>query len=459
MDQALILPVSSCLLAFGLDWLPLLSARAARLAYRTARQRRATHVVIAGKAVGAIGLANLRGWASGRQAPPHSAAQNLAKLHGSGTVALLMELAEDQHWLVAVHEGAVVSRTDKVFDSREHAAQALGELRQAFPQLTVLGEVHSQPAPSLAALAAASDESSRMQRVTRSYSGLSASAQYALLAIVLAFLLPKAWALFKPAPSTAPSAVTPDPEQAWRKATEQAGGAIAVHGVQATQAVLHSLYELPVRVAGWSFVNAGCEPEALGHWRCRARYTRMNAKASNETLLEKAPPSWAIEFTSIDHAEPSWRFQATAQSLIHARLRSAAHNERHLWSALQAIQPAFSRLQLGHPALLAVLAPTDPQGKPVPRPKQLSSYVVRSVLIEGPLRSASVLLPYTESIRWKKVSLLLHDARAVDVRTSRLHVSFQGDLYEIQSGTPEAEHNASAASQYPGNAAATLPSS
>jgi hypothetical protein len=108
---------------------------------------------------------------------------------------------------------------------------------------------------------------------------------------------------------------------------------------------------------------------------------------------------------------------------------------------LQAIQPAFSRLQLGRSQTLAVAAPRDAHGKPIPRPQHIQAYVARQVHFEGPLRSASVLLPYTESISWKKITLSLHDARTVDIRTSRLHASFHGDLYETQSGPLEAAHS------------------
>lgn len=457
MDDALILPVSSRSLVFGLDWLPLLSGRAARMAYRTARQRRATHLVIAGAAAGAIGLASVRGRQFGRHVVLHSAAQNLARLHGSGTVALLMELAEGHHWLVAVHEGAVVARTDKVFRSPAQAGQGLGELKQAFPQLTVLGEGQSPAAPSLTALAAASDGHSRLLRVARSYSRLPLPAQWLVLAVILMFLLLRAWAVLRPAVPTARSVSPMEAGQAWRDATEQAGRAIAVHGVQGTRAVLDSLYQLPVRISGWSFVNADCQPEALGHWHCRARYRRVDPKASNETLLEKAPSLWRVDFVSIDQADPAWSLQTIAQSLTHAQIRSAAHNERHLWSSLQAIQPAFSRLQLGRPQPLAVAVPRDAQGKPVPRPEHLPTYITRQVRFEGPLRSASVLLPYAESISWKKITLSLHDAHAVDVRTSRLHVSFHGDLYETQSGSLGAAHNTAVAKSSPTVAATPSP--
>lgn len=458
MDDALILPVSSRSLVFGLDWLPLLSGRAARTAYRMARQRRATHVVVAGETAGAVGLASIQARHRGSQAILHSAAQSLARLYGSGTVALLLELSEDHHWLVAIHEGAVVARTDRIFRSPGQAGQGLGELKQAFPQLTILGEEQSPAAPSLAALAAASDGHSRLLPVAR-YGRLPQPVQRLLLATLVAFLLWRAWAMIRPAVPAVPPMPAVDAGQAWRQAAEQAGRAIAVHGVQGTQTVLHSLYQLPVRIAGWSLVSADCVPEAAGDWHCRARYLRDEPLASNETLLEKAPSAWSIEFLSIDQAQPAWRLRTTAQSLTRARIRSAAHNERHLWSSLQAIQPAFSSLQLGRPMPLAVIAPRDAQGKPVPRPQNLQTYIARPVRFDGPLRSASVLLPYTESISWKRITLSLRDARAVDVRTSRLHASFQGDLYETQA-EPESRPkpldaaHSTAVAQLPGAVAA-----
>jgi len=48
------------------------------------------------------------------------------------------------------------------------------------------------------------------------------------------------------------------------------------------------------------------------------------------------------------------------------------------------------------------------------------------------LRSASLLLPYTDSMSWKKISISLRELDQVGLKSSRITVSFQGELYEME---------------------------
>lgn len=448
MSDILILPAASVSLAFGLDWLPLLDGRADRVAYRMARRHRATHLVAAGPFAAAVGLAQLSPRLLDRGAPLHSAAQNVARLFPGGTIALLLALDESHHWLVVVHEGAVVARTDKVHACADDAKESLEGLRQAFPQLALLDESQS---PSLKDIAAASGEPSRLRRARRRYGGTAGLVRWGVLILAVAFAPPRIWKLWRaPAPSQ-PEPPHVDAGRAWSDAQERAGRAIAVHGVLGTQAVLQEFYRLPVRLAGWSLLGASCEPQA-GNWRCKARYRRKGPQASNAGFIESADPGWVIEFSSIDQAEPSWQAKAPALPLPAANVRSVAHNQRHLWSALQSVQAAFSAMQLSRPATMAVAAPRDGRGQPIARPPGQAVYVLRQVVFDGPLRSAAVLLPYTESISWKKIALSFHDKRAASLKASRFHVSLHGDLYEIQSEPHEAVPGAAV---QPGHAAAS----
>lgn len=429
MSDILILPVASASLAFGLDWLPLLDGRADRMAYRVARRHRASHLVAAGSFAAAVGLAHLSPRGGGRGVPLHSAAQNMARLFPAGTIALLMALDESRHWLVAVHEGTVVARTDKIHACADDARESLEELRQAFPQLMLLDE---SQAPSLRDIAAASGEPSRLRRAHRWHGGAAGLLRWGLLLLALAFVPPRIWKLWKASAPAQQELPRVDAGRAWLDAQDKAGRAIAVHGVHGTRAALQELYRLPVRLAGWSLLGADCQPQA-GNWYCKARYQRKGPHASNAGFIEAAGPGWAVEFPSMDQAEPSWRAGAPALPLTAATVRSVAYNQRHLWSSLQSIQAAFSSMQLGRPAPMAVAAPRDAHGQPIVRPPGSPVYTLRQVVFDGPMRSAAVLLPYTESISWKKIVLSFHDRREATLKASRFHVSLHGDLYEIQS--------------------------
>src|SRR5690606_12382136 len=111
MHEILVCDVLSFRLAFGLDWQPLISGRASRAARSVARQRKASHIVLDGDAPASFGYGLLRlRRATGRRAV-HSAAQNVARLYPSGSVALVMPIGAQGHWPVAVAEGGVMART------------------------------------------------------------------------------------------------------------------------------------------------------------------------------------------------------------------------------------------------------------------------------------------------------------------------------------------------------------
>src|SRR5690606_18804101 len=121
MHDILIRPVLTYHLVFGLEWLPLISGRASRAAKRIARQRKATHLVLDGPSPASFGYGLLRASAALRRCTLHSAAQNMARLYPTGSVACVLHLGSAGYWLVAVHEGAVMSRTDVVCRSIEQA--------------------------------------------------------------------------------------------------------------------------------------------------------------------------------------------------------------------------------------------------------------------------------------------------------------------------------------------------
>src|SRR5690606_15376883 len=84
MRETRMVTVGPAVLAFGLDWLPLLDEHPDRLARQLARHHRATHAVLSGSDQAAVGLAWLRGQ---RRSPlPYSGAKIFALLNPRGTV-------------------------------------------------------------------------------------------------------------------------------------------------------------------------------------------------------------------------------------------------------------------------------------------------------------------------------------------------------------------------------------
>ncbi|HWK69932.1 MAG TPA: hypothetical protein VNS29_03735 [Burkholderiaceae bacterium] len=431
MSEPLILSLPSATLVFGLDWFPLIGARADRLGMRIARRHRSTHCVLAGDAAGSVGVLTLK---AGRQHKNvlHSAAQNVAVLFASGTMALLMEVGAAGHWLVAVHEGAVVARTDRFYPSRLAAEEVLAELRLAYPQLRILGAPGAPGVPDMAAIEAASSAATQLRRIAGWRPFFPWPVQCFALALVLVLLVPAAWRALRPDRAVAAGPAQEDPAQAWRDAISRSAQGRLVHGLQGTRTLLEAFYELPVNMGGWRLLQAECAPHGA-QWHCRARYERRETGASNQSLLENIRVDWKVEFASLDHADASWRIAAGGIPLAHRRPADSRENERRFFSALQGLRAGFAQLRVGKTLPLPIPAPLDGQGRPIARPAHLPAYASRSLQIVGPLRSAGLLLPHLSFIAWSKAMLTLREVNAPGARDSGLTLTLQGVLYESEN--------------------------
>jgi hypothetical protein len=413
-----------------MEWQPTVGARAQRLGSQLARQHSASHMVVAGDAAGSVGVVTLKPGGRPRKALLHSAAQNVAQLFGVGTIALLLELEGAGYWLVAVHEGAVVARTDTLYPSRDAASGVLAELHQAYPRLVLLDETQSPSPPTLAEMADASSALSQLIATKRWTAMLPWPVQLLALFLVLVLLVPRLWAMGQPI-ARAEARVAIDPASAWRLATNKALQAHSVHGVPGTRALLDALYSTPIDVGGWVLRQVECQPEARW-WRCQARYERKGMGASNSGFLHSSPGEWTTVFTSMEQAEPSWRTDARSMPLAGQQVKTTAQNDKELLSSLQAIRPAFAQLQLNASASLAITPPRDDTETAIARPADFPVFMSRKIKINGPLRSGSVLLPYTSFITWHKAVLTLNDGiERPGLKRSRLHLSLEGALYEL----------------------------
>ena len=439
MHEILVRPVLSVHLAFGLEWLPLISGRTSSAAGRIARRHKATHVVLDGEAPASFGYGLSRRALRHGSRTMYSAAQNMARLYPSGSVAAILPVLPEGHWLVAVHEGAVMARTDVVYRSPEQAMQALHALQQAHPRLVLLPESDGL---TLETVAGASDSGTALRDTGRRRRQWLLGAFLPAAALLAWTLLTKqaGLAAARPGPAVMDAG---EIRSQWEAAVSLAEQDIVVHGVAATHAALRHFYDIPAVIAGWALVRASCSADGRA-WRCGADYDRKRLDADNEGMLASAPPGWRLDFPSIDKAAASWSFRADVPPAEPHDIDSAAHHRRHVQSAWQGIRPAFSRMALGPPRQVEIPPPVDADGRPLPRPAGLRAYARKKVEFEGPLRSISLLLPHTRSIAWRSITLTLGEAAHPTLLSSRLRVMFHGDLYERHEAdtadNPEADH-------------------
>lgn len=423
-SRAFIRTVSRVNLVFGLDWFAVLGGVLTREVRRVARQNKATHAVWSGEDTAAVGVARLRG--VGHGVVLYSAAQLVAQRYSSGTVAFLCRLGKTQWWLVAVHEGAVIARTDYMCATQDEALAVVRQLHQAYPALTMLDDLDATT--ELCQLATDVSPAAQLQRITTARHLFFSPFFWVALSVLGIVVVPRAWSLIY-APSQRHEIQEVSSEFAWDLAMREVTDAHWIHGVAGTQALLESVYGMPVRLDGWQLSYVDCVSHQ-SQWQCYADYDRSAQSATNEGFLDHASEDWTVSFTSLEQVRVQWRQTAQGLTATLASLKTASYHERDLFSRLQAIRTAFSVLHIEDSKPLDVPAPLNSSGQHISRPQGAAQLAVRAIRIQAPLRSLSVLLPYCDAIAWKRLVMAVDMSRTPDLTHSRLNLTLQGALYE-----------------------------
>lgn len=425
-SRAFIKTVSSVSLVFGLEWFAILGGTVSREVRRIARQNKATHVAYAGDDAASVGVTTLH--SAKRGVVLYSAAQLVAQRFNTGAVVIVVQLDGARWWLVAVHEGAVIARTDHVCTTQDEVSALIGQLRQAYPALSVLHD--DDDSLPVSGLVESLSVNAELRRVAYSNRVLSRPFARIVLTVLMVFLVYKVlgvWADF----NRSRDAVAHDvvPEEAWNKALLDTINAHWVHGAAGTRDVLLSLYDQPVEVAGWRLLRIECAASPA-QWQCHADYSRHDTEASNERFLGAAPPKWTVSFTPLDQVQVRWTLASKGLSLGRARLHTGRDNERGLFSRLQAIRPAFALMNIDTPDALPIPAPMDQAGQVIPKPPGMPRFRTRAVRVQAPLRSLALLLPHCDAMGWHRLVISMSPQTQPDLTHSRLNVTLQGVLYE-----------------------------
>jgi len=413
-----ILQVGRVALAFGMEWLPLVGEHPDRLARRLPRRRRASHAVLSGSDQAAVGLAWLDGKSS---AQPYSGAQIFALLHPRGTVADVLDLGDGSVCVLAAHEGVVLSRADRIYQDPGLAQAVIDELRLAYPRLR---RPSSQLAVRLEDLAGHAGDESRLRRAP--WWGWR---RVGFVGLAVCVAAPLAWQSLADARNGPPRI---DARQAWDQAQRRLLEQHRVHGAAGTRALLAALHRQPAAIAGWRLRLLSCRQADDGAWRCLGEYERADRRADNRGLLRRAPRDWRLDFPSLGLARASWTLSLPAQVPDRTRPPSAQGQARDWASRAQGILPAFSAFRLDASRALEPTPPRDADGVELPRPPDMRRYALRELRVDGPLRSAVLLIPISQHIGWRKAALSIGRRPAAGLSDSPINLHLEGVLYETQ---------------------------
>ena len=432
-DTVRCLPVDGKVLVLGMDWLPLLGSHVRQQVLAKARRHQASHFVVASEHAAAMGLVQLSVATEKRAGSHYSAAQAMAALYPVGTVVALIGVGPASWWLIAIHEGAVVARTDLLFSDPGQAAPIVADLRAAYPQVRYLQGEHNEPGlPGLAELSRVADSGARLQRVHYLGRRVQAAGGVAVAALIAGVVWSgKLAAIFGHADITPVPLTSALQWQAWEQARHVMADGVLVHGVTGLQAALQSLHQIPVLLVGWQLGQADCRPQRVA-WRCTASYRRIDRHADNQGFMGLAPKAWQLRFPAVDVVEADWDISPAATRLSDSLVDDALHSQKYWLSSLQQISVAFVTLKATDASVVPLPAPVDEHGTPVARPDNFRLYQRRQLHAEGPLRSFSLLLPNLTGVRWHRLTLTLKALEHPTLTQSRLNLSAQGERYEWQ---------------------------
>ena len=424
---------------FGLSWAPLIGSHPARVARQRAAAARASHYICCGERGVAVAWIRLAGRASrGRQ---FSAASLFAACHPSGAVVWTTTLPDGRHWLVGARDGAVLMRTDRIFDTYAEVQAAVEQMVEVYPGLRVLSaqdglpaelhgspqsrppDIRDKPSDILARLAQRASDRAAMQRLSwlrriRPGGWLTSLAIPAACALALNQGLPER------TPTDRPLSTMQRVSRAEREAQIATAMRSRWSGARSYVKVVSSLRSLPVTLEGWRIVRAHCNWGASA-WSCQADYRRVTLDATNQGLLAQVPRGLQVKFTPLSAAHIVWALPDANAPLALCSLSEPSWVDTALVSALQARAPAFTHITLSERAELLVPTPDGIVGPDAPSPPGR-----RSLTLQGPLRSFGLLGDLDGRVAWVQAALDFQQGMTPGLAQSALQLNLKGWIHE-----------------------------
>lgn len=417
---------AGAVLVFGLTWEPVIGSNGRAQALRASRRARSSHMVFSSAVMASVGHASLE-TKRRKGMNMYSAAQCVASMHTGGSVLLLARIEGQGIWMLACHEGTVVSRTDCFCDNLDQVERIVEELRQIYSQLQIIDALANPENFSLEMLLEQAGKNSQLELITsvrNLFAGYGHWLFYLFIASGVAY-----WVF----PSRSENTLSVhmqslDAHAIWSEATDQVLGQ-KQSGVVGAKALLQTLYQVPANIKGWSLLHVICQAQGA-RWDCQSAYTRGHKGVDNETFFRSMPAAWQVQVVALDQIRVRWHIEHLDAPLKLAVLQSRDATNRGLVSALQRIEPAFERISLGQAEALQVVPSLQDSATVVARPLSIPGVARRSLELSGPLRSVALLQAHAHSISWNRIELAYRPETVVGLRESRMHIVLTGDIHE-----------------------------
>ena len=432
----LAVPEQGVELVLGMKWHTILGSQLAVRARKKAKEVKASHYAQAGERSEAVGTVRFkRHDVAPRGVVRYCAALAFAAGHARGWAALCIPLPDGRAWLVAVHDGKVLTNSDRVYGSPVEAHAILQELVARYGDaLAVYGSApgHAAEPFDLVLLIPELKASCALRPSGFSLPSVPRPVWVAIVGCALAFGARGVWDFYRTR-TAHPEARMAGPEAAaaaWKASLAALAARTRVHDHTGLVAVLTALGGLPSNLGGWGLRSARCEPLLPSGWRCSVNYLRDSRLATNASFVAARPASWMENWRPLDAVIASFDAAGVALSLDIEALQSVADQDERTLSELQKILPAFTSLSVGDVSTVRSDVPLDELGRAIRPVADIPTIGERAINLDGPLRSLA-LLPQSLSghVAWRRIELRLDDTAQTGLNRSRLMASAQGVLY------------------------------
>ena len=401
---------------FGLQWTATLGRRSRQWLFNQLRRQNLRWYASSGPHGELVGM-DMTGRLVFEDGPVFAAAVGYALSRPQGTHLLRLVVTPAQQWVIAVHQGSVLSHTDCWLDAQAGDALQAG-LEQRFSELVVQTVVWSSEsavtAPlELAFLQATAGESARCRRLR-----FGVSSEMVVLAMGVVVCLIGAgfmWVSLGWWPQTSEATVP-----AVQADSEALMPSVYVHDMRDLEPLWQGLLQLPVDPDGWILQTVDCAL-IVDAATCRADYLRRRATTDNVILGARAPEIWRLKPVSLDRSRFESVVRVAAKQLPVRTAESIDAHETWL-TTLQRQSAITPNISLG-----------PWQEKKLGADSFLITLRSAEISLRLPVRQLSLLQSWSLPVFWQSVRLDVMPSATVDQHNSYLMLYLKGELRALKS--------------------------
>ncbi|NMX92484.1 MULTISPECIES: type 4b pilus protein PilO2 [unclassified Pseudomonas] len=418
----------------GVAWKPVIGSGLAAQSEKLAAADKATHYVTAGEhssAVGTTKLPAVKIKEKGRAF--YSAAAIFAQAHPSGVQIYSQEFPGDDVWVVASHDGVVISDTD-VLLTRIEAEELVADIKLRHALAVVItGEFDAIMHLNVR---------TQLKPVRNAIQKIPSSAKVMVVVLLLLLVVDTSLSWYKDFKLRKLRELEQsqyiDAHAEWKNKLNQWASTIKPDGRQGLINIYFEMGNAPMKIGGWNISEATCLTSATG-WDCNARY-EAGVGSTNISFQENLPRGWTANWGGLTTAVGNWTVQVERKSLDRSRIQKIPDFSLVYISALQRVLPAMKKVDLSAPAPAPIQEPQVyiDRGKGnelvnVPYPVENTAGIelpkIQTLDIEAPLRTLAVL-PLIDDTVIKQLRFVVGSQRTVPtIRDGMFTSKLIGDIY------------------------------